>query len=100
MFRLLVDGPATQDWVEAVEWYTNQEIDLGRRFNLAMRELLREIARDPARFPTIRKKTQRARLLGWPYSIYFVTNHGTRSVKVTAVWHGSRNPKFLDKRVA
>jgi len=35
----------------------------------------------------------------WPYSIYFTINKEHREVKVVAIWHGSRNPVELRRRL-
>ena len=99
-FAVKVDPEAEREWHEAVLWYGGDNPDVGRRLNVAILELLREIARQPERFGRATKLTRKAKVPNpWPYSIYFTVDAGPREIRVLAVWHGARNPAELRRRI-
>ena len=99
-FRVIAEAAAEQDWREAVEWYEAREAGVGLRFDRAVLEFLSGLARNPERFPAATRLTRKAKMPEpWPFSIFFVINTRHREVKVLAIWHGSRNPDELRKRL-
>lgn len=98
-FRVIHDTEATFEFQEAVAWYEGQAEGLGIRFILEVDAVITAIASQPFRFSRAGRKTRKARILGWPYSIYFVVNETHSEVKVVAVWHGARNPAELRRRL-
>ena len=57
------------------------------------------IVSQPRRFPSVGRKARKARVHGWPYSIYFAVNESQAEIKVIAVWHGARKPAGLYRRL-
>ena len=98
-FRVIHDSEATFEFREAVAWYEGQAEGLGVRFTLAVDVVMTAIASQPLRFSKAGRKGRKARILGWPYSIYFVVHAVHAEIKVIAVWHGSRNPAELRRRL-
>ena len=98
-FRVIHDSEATFEFREAVAWYESQAEGLGVRFTLEVDAVIAAISSQPFRFSKAGRKVLKARGHGWPYSIYFVVNEATIEIKVTAVWHGSRNPAELRRRL-
>jgi len=98
-FSVITEAEAEADWNRAVDWYEQCEPGLGLRFNDEIQALLQTLSRQPERFPLAGRLTQKARMIGWPYSIYFTVNTEHREVKVLAIWHGRRNPVELRRRV-
>ena len=43
--------------------------------------------------------THRAKIIGWPYSIYFTVLKQKRLVKIVAVWQGNQDPAVLLRRL-
>jgi plasmid stabilization system protein ParE len=35
----------------------------------------------------------------WPYSVFFVVKRQTSEVIISTIWHGSRNPAALRRRL-
>lgn len=98
-FRVIHDTEATFEFREAVAWYESQAEGLGIRFILEVDAVITAITSQPFRFSRAGRKARKARLLGWPYSIYFVVNETHFEIKVVAVWHGARNPTELRQRL-
>ena len=98
-FRVIHDSEATFEFREAVAWYEGQAAGLGIRFTLEVDAVIAAIVSQPLRFSKAGRKGRKARILGWPYSIYFVVNEAHAEIKVIAVWHGSRNPAELRRRL-
>jgi len=98
-FRGIHDSEATFEFQEAVAWYEGQAEGLGVRFTLEVDAVMAGILSQPFRFSKVGRKGRKARVHGWPYSIYFVVNEAHAEIKVIAVWHGARNPAELRRRL-
>ena len=98
-FRVVHDTEATAEFRKAVAWYEEQVQGLGVRFVLEVDKLMAAISSQPHRFAKATLNNRKAKVLGWPYSIYFVVNEAHHEVKVIAVWHGRRSPDALLKRL-
>ena len=99
-FKVIAEADAERDWREAVEWYENRESGVGLHFDNVIREFLSTLSYDPERFRAATRLTRKAKMSDpWPFSIYFAINTQHREVKVLAIWHGSRNPAELRKRL-
>jgi len=96
---IITEPEAEREWNEAVDWYEEREAGVGARFNSVVWERLRTLAAQPDRFPLAGRLARKAKIKGWPYSIYFVVNAALRQIKVVAVWHGKRNPAELRRRL-
>ena len=97
--RLLIQEKARTEWHEGAAWYDRQEAELGLKFNIAVRRVLRTVANDPRRFRLISQRIRKARIHGWPYSIYFVFHEASARILVVAIWHERRNPALLKARI-
>jgi hypothetical protein len=98
-FRVIHDSEATTEFRDAVAWYEEKTAGLGVRFVLEVDVVIMAIISEPFRFPKAGRKSRKARIQGWPYSIYFAINEAHSEIKVIAVWHGARNPDELKRRL-
>jgi plasmid stabilization system protein ParE len=98
-FRVIQDTEAAFEFREAVAWYEAQVEGLGVRFTLEVDAVITAINSHPFRFSKAGRMARKARVHGWPYSIYFVVNEAHSEIKVVAVWHGARNPAELRRRL-
>jgi plasmid stabilization system protein ParE len=89
--QLLVRPAAAADIDEAFLWYEDQHPGLGHEFLAAAQTVIDAIAKDPLRYPVIRRSTRRALLRRFPYSIYFRVYDET--IVVVACMHGRRSPR-------
>jgi plasmid stabilization system protein ParE len=98
-FRIIHDSEAASEFREAVAWYEGQSEGLGVRFILEVDTVMAAIATQPLRFSKAGRRSRKARVPGWPYSIYFTINEPHLEIKVLAIWHGARNPAQLRRRL-
>ena len=98
-FRVVHDAEAKREFQEAVAWYEDQSDGLGVRFVLEVDKVIAAVSAQPHRFSPASRKSRKARVLGWPYTIYFAVNEEHHEVKVIAIWHGARNPGELRRRL-
>ena len=89
---------ALVEFEEAVAWYEAERPGLGEEFKLEVKRALRRALDHPELFQRIRGRAQKIRLRRFKkYAIYFAIKDGTFSV--IAVFHGSRNPAALRRRL-
>jgi plasmid stabilization system protein ParE len=98
-FQVVVEAEARHDWDAGAGWYEERESGVGLRFNSVVRTFLQALVQNPERFPLVGRFVRKAKVLGWPYSVYFTINTEAREVVVIAIWHGSRNPAELRRRL-
>ena len=99
-FNVIAEAEAKREWNEAVDWYEEREPGVGLRFDDDLRTFLQTLAQNPQRFQLFTRLTHKAKVPPpWPYSVYFTINTEHREVKVLAIWHGSRNPAELHRRL-
>ena len=98
-FRVVIEGEAEVEFAEAVAFYDEREPGLGQRFARAVRDVFREVCQDPERFRPASRLTRKAKVFGWPYSVYFAIKPQAGQVVITTVWHGARNPAELRRRL-
>jgi plasmid stabilization system protein ParE len=71
----------------------------GVRFVLEVDTVIAAISSQPFRFSKAGRQSRKARIQGWPYSIYFTVNEAHSEIKVVALWHAARNPSELRRRL-
>ncbi len=98
-YRVVYDSEAGFEFRQAVAWYEGQSEGLGVRFTLEVDKTVAGIAAEPLRFSEAGRIARKARVLGWPYTVYFVINETHAEIKIVAVWHGARNPHKLKRRL-
>jgi len=97
--RVLHEAEAAIEFQESVAWYEEQVDGLGIGFVFAVDKVMEAICGEPLRFPKASRESRKARVLGWPYTIYFAFNEDAQEIKVVAMWHGKRNPAGLRLRL-
>jgi plasmid stabilization system protein ParE len=96
--RIFFQPEAHLEFDEAVAWYETQHPGLGRKFKLEVKSTLERTLANPGRFQHVRGRAQKIRLRHFKkYAIYFAIKDDVFSV--IAVFHGSRNPAKLGRRL-
>jgi plasmid stabilization system protein ParE len=95
-FRVVIEAEAEWELAEAVAYYDGGRPGMGQEF---VRDVFRRVCENPERYPRHRRLTRKAKVLDWPYSVYFAIKVETREVVIITVWHGSRNPAELRRRL-
>ena len=96
-YSLLINPFAENDLRIAVDWYNGQKDGLNRELVNEIDKIIRLIQENPFQFAVIRKKIRMAIIKRFPFGIYYYV--GDSSIIVFAVFHYSRNPKVLRKRI-
>lgn len=99
-FRAVIEEEAEQEFVEAVHFYDERQPGLGQRLARDLRAFFRIVCKNPERFRLVSRLTRKARLpKPWPYSVFFVIKRETSEVIISTIWHDSRNPAELRRRL-
>ncbi|MFN0050094.1 MAG: type II toxin-antitoxin system RelE/ParE family toxin [Cytophagales bacterium] len=87
---------AQQELQDGFDWYEIQQIDLGRRFILKVREYINTLKLFPEQYQMIYKKKRAVFIKEFPFQIIYSIIGNT--VVVFSVFHTKRNPKIWKKR--
>jgi plasmid stabilization system protein ParE len=98
-FRVVIEKEAEREFSEAVDFYDGREPGLGQRFARDVQDGFRKVCDDPERFPRAGRRARKAKILHWPYSVYFAIKPQAAEIVIVAVWHGSRDPGQLRRRL-
>lgn len=89
---------ARLEFDEAVAWYEAQRPGLGREFKLEVKLALKRALDNPGHFQRIRGRAHKIRLRRFrKYAIYFAIKDD--AFAVISVFHASRNPTELERRL-
>lgn len=99
IFKVIFETEAEAEFKEAIAWYDSQTDGIGQRFSNEVRAALSEAAKHPQRFPFAGPTTQKIKMQGWPYAIYFTLLKQSSFLIVVSVSHGARNPTALRRRL-
>ena len=96
--RFIFKPDARLEFFEAIAWYDKERPGLGREFAREVIQVLHRARQQPEMFRTVRGRARKIRLKRFKaYSIYFAVKDDAFSV--VAVFHGSRNPAELTRRL-
>ena len=98
-FGLLIEADVREEIRNACDWYEAREAGVGGRFAVVLDTYLQQIISDPFRYRKAAPTTHKAKIIGWPYSIYFTVLEQERLVKIIAVWQGYQDPAKLRRRL-
>jgi plasmid stabilization system protein ParE len=88
---------ARLEFVEAVAWYENQRLGLGKEFVLEVERALQRARTDPERYAVV-QQARKIRLRRFSrYCIYFAVKD--EAFSILAVFHSSRDPEQLWRRL-
>ena len=97
MRSLRLATPAQTDYLQAVTWYEERQSGLGREFEIELEALFGRIKRNPESFPIETSATRKARMPRFKHGIFFTV--AVDEIGVLAIYHPSRNPRTLRKRL-
>ena len=99
MTRQIIFYPeARLEFEDAVLWHEEQQSGLGDRFAAQVEKTLQDILRDPNRFSLVGKTVRKARVdVFHKYSVYFRVTPDF--IGIVSIFHGSRNPAELRRRL-
>jgi plasmid stabilization system protein ParE len=96
--RIIFDAEARLEFENAVAWYDEQQPGLGDRFEAEIHATFQHILQSPERFRLVSKTIRIAKVEVFKkYSVYF--RIGPDFIGIVSVFHGSRNPAELRRRL-
>ena len=89
---------ARLEFDEAVAWYESERLGLGREFKLEVKLALKRALAKPEMFQKVRGRARKIRLRRFKkYAVYFAVKDDVFAV--LSVFHASRNPVALERRL-
>ncbi|MFP4547948.1 MAG: type II toxin-antitoxin system RelE/ParE family toxin [Fidelibacterota bacterium] len=87
-FKLI--SPADQELIDIVNYYEKQEINLGNQFLAEFYETINLIGKYPKLWGKVGKKTHKAQLNRFPYTLLYIIEDKT--ILITCLAHQNRKP--------
>lgn len=96
-FSLVIDPKAIEDIQQAIDYYDEQQVGLGERFEATLNKHLLSLRKNP--FFSLRYDQVRCLpLKKFPYMLHFTVDEENSLVTIRAVFHTSINPQNWEKR--
>ncbi|MEI6047671.1 MAG: type II toxin-antitoxin system RelE/ParE family toxin [Bacteroidota bacterium] len=91
-YKISINPTARIDIIQAIDWYNEQQPNLGFRFYKYTRTTLKNIQKNPLGY-AVRYKTIRTAIINkFPYMIHYSVEQQTETIKVLAIICTYRNP--------
>ena len=94
---MIINTFAEADLEIAIDWYASRKEGLDQDFIEEIEKAIQRIEENPRQFAVVRKQIRMSVVKRFPYGIYFYITGDI--INVFAVFHFSRNPKVLRKRL-
>lgn len=92
-YKIKINPSARLDLIEAIDWYNNQQSNLGSRFYKNTQSTFKSIQTNPSGF-AIRYKTIRTAIVkNFPYLVHYIIDQQTNSINILAIICMYRNPE-------
>lgn len=88
---------ALTEYSEAVEFYSEKNIELAQNFINSVEDAIFRIIESPHRYPVIDEDIRRCLVSKFPYAILYSIEE--EYILIIAVMHCSRKPKYWQKRL-
>jgi hypothetical protein len=86
------------DLVQSVDWYNEECAGLGDRFFKSVKKQAAKLSTNALTFAVRYSDIRCMRIEKFPYMLHYRINEQTKTVKVEALFHTSRDPKIWEKR--
>ena len=86
------------DLVQAVDWYDDRQIGLGKRFLNKVRKQTANLSTSALLFAVKYDDIRCMRIEKFPYLVHYRVDEQTFTVKVEALFHTSRDPQIWHER--
>jgi len=96
-YSLIINAFAETDLEVALNWYASRKEGLDQDFIDEIDKAIQRIRDNPRQFAVVKKQIRMSIVKRFPYGIYFYISDDI--INVFAVFHFSRNPKVLQKRL-
>jgi hypothetical protein len=96
-FTVEITSEAYAELAEIMEWYSIQRKGLEKEFSLSFEAAINRLARNPFNYQIFYKNARSVLLQRFPYKVVFKIYDST--IKVYSIFHHSRNPTALFKKL-
>jgi plasmid stabilization system protein ParE len=96
-YSVRISSGADKDVDQAIDWYEKQRQGLGSRFRRQLLETLAAICANPLRHSKGALGMRKAILKAFPYHVVYTVDE--RTISIWAIYHTSRDPKQLARRL-
>ena len=86
------------DLIQSVDWYNEQRAGLGDRFCRSVKKQTSRLSKSALCFAVRYCDIRCMRIEKFPYLVHYRVNEQTKTVKVEALFHTSRDPKIWNER--
>ena len=97
-YKIVFHPEATQEYVDAYEWYEQKQSGMGERFILSVDEAIADIVSHPATGRSEASIYRVKTIKIFPYIILYEVIEKRKEIYIEAIYHGKRNPKNKFKR--
>jgi toxin ParE1/3/4 len=97
MKRVRLKSPADLGYLQALQWDEERQPGLGLEFDAELLSLFERIKQNPELFQKETDLVRKARMPRFKYRIYFRVEGN--EIGVLAIWHPSRDPDTLRRRL-
>ncbi len=94
--RYVFHPEALNEYTEAVQYYTEQRIEVAQAFINAIEDTVYRIRESPTRYPVIDEDIQRCMVRKFPYGVLYTLE--PNYILIVAVMHCSREPGYWKSR--
>jgi plasmid stabilization system protein ParE len=92
-YSSIISTRAQKEIAVSWEWYEERQQGLGDRFVKEIVARLRDIEKNPDKYPTRYKSYKEASLPIFPFILIYRVAKGKKTIRLLSVFHTSRNPK-------
>jgi len=96
-YRVIINAFAESDLEIASDWYASRKEGLDQDFIDEIEKAIQRIQENPRQFAIVKMQIRMSIVKRFPYGIYFYITGDI--INIFAVFHFSRNPEVLRKRV-
>ena len=97
-FKVRIDSDALLDIQEATNWYNEQVAGLGSRFQKQVKKQINSLKVNAQNYSIRYNEVRCSKIKKFPFLVHFIIENSTRTVKVFAVIHTSRNPAIWEEK--
>ncbi len=93
MFQITYRPVASEEYEEAINWYSERSKIAAEKFIKAIDEKLDSIGRNPKQYKNLFKNYYEVSTRKYPYSIVYLIEEEQQKVVIVAIYHHKRHPK-------
>jgi hypothetical protein len=98
IFKVEYNPDFFNDLVEAVDWYNEKQVGLGNRFFNKVKQQTAKLSSTALHFAIKYDDIRCMCIQKFPYMVHYCVNEQTKTVKVEAMFHTSRDPRIWNER--